>query len=82
MQVTTQAQGTRTGRVAVESGEHNDQAVNTADEGLGARIASLEVRMMDVRERLAEINGELRITTVALNDLRKDFRALPFGRQD
>ena len=38
--------------------------------------------MMDVRERLAEINGELRITTVALNDLRKDLRALAFGQQD
>ena len=79
MQVTTQAQGTRTDRVAVESGEHSDQAVNTADEGLGARIARPEARMMDVRERLAEINGELRTTTVALDALQKDFRALAFG---
>ena len=82
MQVTTQAQGTRTDRVAVESGEHSDQAVNTADEGLGARIARLEDRMMDVRERLAEINGELRTTTVALDALREDFRALAFRRAD
>ena len=63
-------------------GEHSDQAVNTADEGLGARIARLEDRMMDVRERLAEINGELRTTTVALDALREDFRALAFRRAD
>ena len=81
MQVTTRAQGTRTGRVAVESGEHSG-AINKADEGLGARIARLEARMMDVRERLAEINGELRTTTVALDALQKDFRALAFGGQD
>ena len=81
MHVTTQAQDTRTGRVAVESGEHSG-AINKADEGLGARMANLEAKMMDVRVRLAEINGELRTTTVALDALRKDFRALAFGGQD
>ena len=40
MQVTTRAQGTRTGRVAVESGEHSG-AINKADEGLGARNGEL-----------------------------------------
>ncbi len=82
MQVTTQAQGTRKGRVAGESGEHSDGAVKMGNEGLDARIASLEVQMMDARVRLAEINGELRTTTVALDALRKDFRALAFGGQD